>query len=49
MYMREVCAENLLRNPVIIGGPNRTVEIDETMFTRRKNHKGRQLRVMFSK
>jgi len=43
MYMREVCAENLLRNPIVIGGHNMTVEIDETMFTRRKNHKGRQL------
>ena len=43
MYMREVCADSLLRNPVIIGGPNTIVEIDESLFTRRKNHMGRQL------
>lgn len=43
MYMREVCADNLLRNPVVIGGPNTIVEIDESLFTRRKNHMGRVL------
>ena len=34
--MSEVFAENLLRNPITIGEPNKTVEIDETMFTTRK-------------
>jgi transposase-like protein len=43
MYLREVCADTLLRNPVVIGGPNTIVEIDESLFTRRKNHMGRQL------
>jgi hypothetical protein len=43
MYLREVCADTLIRNPIIIGGPNTTVEIDESLFTRRKNHMGRLL------
>jgi transposase-like protein len=41
MYLREVCADTLLNNPVAIGGPNRTVEIDESLFTRHKSHQGR--------
>ena len=28
-FMREVCAADLLANPVVIGGPNTTVEVDE--------------------
>jgi len=42
-YLREVCADTVIRNPFVIGGPNCTVEIDESLFTRRKNHRGRQL------
>ncbi|XP_036370340.1 uncharacterized protein LOC115225578 isoform X2 [Octopus sinensis] len=34
--LREVCAEDLLFNPVQIGGPGKVVEIDETVFSRRK-------------
>ena len=41
--VREVCAMDLLANPVVIGGPGRTVEVDESLFSRRKNHQGRQL------
>ena len=35
-YLHEVCANTLITNPVILGGPNTTVEIDESMFTWRK-------------
>lgn len=40
-YLREVCANIMLSHPVVIGGPNTTVEIDESLFSRRKNHMGR--------
>ena len=42
-YLREVCAMDLLQNPIQIGGPNMSVEVDESLFTRRKNHQGRVL------
>lgn len=42
-YLREVCAAHLLQHPTVIGGPGMTVEIDESLFVRRKNHHGRVL------
>lgn len=42
-YMREVCAATLLNRPnqMIVGGPGLHVEIDESLFGKRKNHVGR--------
>ena len=34
--MREVCAETLVRHPISIGCPGMHVEIDESLFSRRK-------------
>ena len=39
-FWREVCASHLLQNPKKIGGPNMTVEVDETLISRRKTIKG---------
>lgn len=38
-----MCASYLLQRPGQIGGDQCIVEIDESMFTRRKNHAGRVL------
>uniref|UniRef100_A0A5S6Q405 cAMP-regulated phosphoprotein 19 n=1 Tax=Trichuris muris TaxID=70415 RepID=A0A5S6Q405_TRIMR len=37
----EVAAESLLRNPLVIGGPGLTVEVEETAFSKRKYQHGR--------
>jgi len=42
-FLREICAADLLANPPKIGGPGLTVEIDESLFARRKSHVGRVL------
>ena len=39
-YLREVCANTLITNLVILGGTNTTIEIDESIFTLRKNEVG---------
>jgi hypothetical protein len=38
-YMRVVCASWILQHQGMIGGLEKTVEVDESMFTRRKNDK----------
>ena len=40
-YMREVCAQVLLNDPSRIRGPNITVEVDESLFVKRKANVGR--------
>uniref|UniRef100_A0A5S6QKD7 ISXO2-like transposase domain-containing protein n=1 Tax=Trichuris muris TaxID=70415 RepID=A0A5S6QKD7_TRIMR len=40
-WMREVAAESLLRNPPVTGGSGLTVEVDETVYSRRKYQRGR--------
>lgn len=43
-YMREACTHNLLNKPrKKIGGVGKIVEIDESLFTKRKNNAGRIL------
>ena len=42
-YLREVCAEEILKNSQKIDGQGQIVEVDESLFTRRKNRVGRIL------
>ena len=43
-YMREICVYHLLHKPdKMIGGDGLVVEIDESVFTKRKNNMGRVL------
>lgn len=42
-YLREICAWRLLQEPTVIGGNGCVVEIDESLFSRRKHNCGRVL------
>ncbi|KAL4097607.1 hypothetical protein QTP88_022351 [Uroleucon formosanum] len=42
-YIREICVLSLKSRNVKIGGPGKIVEIDKSLFTRRKNNAGRVL------
>ncbi|XP_023209731.1 uncharacterized protein LOC111612724 [Centruroides sculpturatus] len=43
-FCRDICHEWIIRNPIVIGGPGHTVEIDESCFVRRKYNRGRLVR-----
>ena len=40
-FMRDICAEYFIAHPRAIGGPGMTVQIDESVFARRKANRGR--------
>jgi hypothetical protein len=43
-FLKEVCALKLIQNPIRLGGPGVQVQIDESLFVRRKNNRGRGVR-----
>lgn len=47
MYLRELCVEHFLRHPQVLGGEGSTVEIDGSLFARRKNNTGRVRRQLW--
>ena len=40
-FCRDICVEYFVRNPMRIGGEGRIVEIDESLFSKRKYNRGR--------
>lgn len=40
-FFRDICVDHFTLNPTIIGGPGMEVEIDGTVITKRKYHRGR--------
>ena len=46
-FMRDICAEYFMQNPMMIGGPGVVVQIDESMFVRRKHNVGRPVGVQW--
>ena len=46
-YCRDICAEHLVLNPMILGGPGKCVEIDETAFVKRKYNVGHRVKTQW--
>lgn len=42
-FMRDICSWKLLQQPIILGGQNQIVQIDESVVARRKYHVGRMV------
>ncbi|CAF1624079.1 unnamed protein product [Rotaria magnacalcarata] len=42
-FKRDLCVEYFIQHPTIIGGIGHIVEIDESAWTKRKYHRGRQI------
>lgn len=42
-FLRDICCEYFIANPVKIGGPGHRVQIDESLFVRRKYNVGRDV------
>ena len=42
-FLRDICAEHFIHHPLHIGGPGVTVEVNESVFTRRKYNRGRMV------
>eukprot|EP00095_Tigriopus_kingsejongensis_P010183 snap_masked-scaffold105_size367834-processed-gene-1.11 protein:Tk10183 transcript:snap_masked-scaffold105_size367834-processed-gene-1.11-mRNA-1 annotation:"hypothetical protein CLF_100748" len=40
-FHRDICAQSLLEEPTVIGGPTKIVEIDETLLAKAKYNRGR--------
>lgn len=40
-YFRDICSMYFENHPQTMGGPDSIVEIDETVITKRKYHKGK--------
>ena len=44
-FLRDICAEHFIEHPLHIRGPSVTVEINESVFTRRKYNRGQMVSI----